>query len=152
MRKFMDQYPHAYWSDFVPHALMMLRFTAHRAHGLPPYTVITGQQPPLPPLINNPQCEATTFPELTAEQEQLYADWVHQRAITLYQLVLTRRTKAYTRLLARFKRLEKSHQPLSTISIFKEGDLVLRRSRVMGKLQAKADGPYRVLKVAGQFG
>lgn len=109
MRKYLSEYPVAYWSDFVPHALMLLRFTAHRFHGLPPYTVITAQPPSLPSVLSttdSPPLGDSTGP--TTEQEQHYANWVYSRTKVLYQLVLQRRSKAYSRLLAKFKREERN--------------------------------------------
>jgi hypothetical protein len=70
MRKYISEYPNAFWSDFVTHALMMMRFTTHRSHGLPPYTIVTGNKVPLPHILLNPDTESpsemSTQSELTA--------------------------------------------------------------------------------------
>jgi hypothetical protein len=46
---------------------------------------------------------------------------------------------------------ERSAEYMETIFHFKVGDLVLRRRKIMGKIKAKADGPYKVVKVGGSF-
>lgn len=47
VRKYLARYPAAYWSDIVPYALMAMRHTPARAHGFPPFTVLTGLVPVL---------------------------------------------------------------------------------------------------------
>lgn len=42
IRKIMAAYPTMYWSDVVKYVLMAMRFAPTRAHGLPPFTVVTG--------------------------------------------------------------------------------------------------------------
>lgn len=37
-----------YWSDALPLALASMRMTSAASHGLPPFTVVTGQYPSLP--------------------------------------------------------------------------------------------------------
>ena len=46
---------------------------------------------------------------------------------------------------------EKSAEHLETLFHFKPGDLVLRRTKVLGKLASKAEGPYIVVKIGGSF-
>ena len=48
IRKYMAEYPGAQWTDVLPYALIALRLTAQRAHGFPPFTIITGRVPILP--------------------------------------------------------------------------------------------------------
>ena len=40
--------PDTYWSDHLPAALITLRLSASRAHGYPPFALITGLLPVLP--------------------------------------------------------------------------------------------------------
>ena len=40
---------------------------------------------------------------------------------------------------------------METLIHFRLGDLVLRRRKVVGKLAARAQGPYQVIKVGGSF-
>ena len=40
---------------------------------------------------------------------------------------------------------------LETLFHFRKGDKVLRRQKVVGKIASRADGPYLVDKVEGQF-
>ena len=51
----------------------------------------------------------------------------------------------------RLKLDEKSAEHLETLFHFKPGDLVLRRTKVLGKLASKAEGPYVVVKIGGSF-
>lgn len=48
LRKYLAKNPASYWSDMVPYALLAMRMTVHSAHGMPPFTVVTGRYPSLP--------------------------------------------------------------------------------------------------------
>ena len=51
VRKGMTADSNFYWSNHVPTAEMLVWFTRHRAHGLVPFTVITGRHPVLPMVV-----------------------------------------------------------------------------------------------------
>ena len=59
IRRQMTAHPASYWSDAIPLALLAMRMTTARAHGLPPYTIVTGSYPCLPSMLleGNPQDE-----------------------------------------------------------------------------------------------
>lgn len=40
---------------------------------------------------------------------------------------------------------------MDTLFHYKVGDLVLRRRKALGKLESRAEGPYRVVAVGGSF-
>lgn len=46
---------------------------------------------------------------------------------------------------------ERSAENLETLFHFSPGDQVLRRRKALGKLEAKAEGPFEVVRVGGQF-
>ena len=48
VRRLMTEDPSAYWSDAIPAALQCLRMAPTKAHGFPPFTVVTGAFPVLP--------------------------------------------------------------------------------------------------------
>jgi hypothetical protein len=91
----------------------MLRHTTTRAHGFPPYTLITGQHPRLPTIL-------TPYPEnsqqLTSESDERleveYLDSITARLEELHRLAISRRFKGYQRLLQRFRHLEKNAKSL----------------------------------------
>ena len=72
IRRCMTKDPDTYWSNHLPPAGMLLRFTAHRATRLPAFRLATGRLPVLP----------TTLPPLpdplpddpTPEEEAQYAE------------------------------------------------------------------------------
>ena len=51
VRRQMTAHPTSYWSDAIPYALLAMRMTTSRAHGLPPFTIITGSYPSLPSML-----------------------------------------------------------------------------------------------------
>ena len=59
IRRQMTAHPASYWSDAVPYALLAMRMTTSRAHGLHLYTIVTGSYPCLPSMLleGNPQDE-----------------------------------------------------------------------------------------------
>lgn len=60
----------SFWSNHLPPALAMLRFTPSRMTGLAPFTVATGRAPQLPSLPARPLEE---LPEAaTAAEEDVY--------------------------------------------------------------------------------
>ena len=82
IRKYMGRQPAWQWSDIVPYALMALRLAPARSHGLPPFTILTGQVPVLPselplepldePLTDaTPKEEAAYVAEMVARVDQL---------------------------------------------------------------------------------
>lgn len=42
IRKLMTQYPDSHWSDHLGTTIMAMRFATTRAHGLPPFMLVTG--------------------------------------------------------------------------------------------------------------
>jgi transposase InsO family protein len=48
IRKGLTDDPDSYWSDHLAGALLVLRLSTARAHGYPPFTVVTGLIPVLP--------------------------------------------------------------------------------------------------------
>ena len=89
IRKLGAANPTAYWFDFIPDALLLLRHTTTRAHGFPPYTIVTGQHPNLPttlqPLPTHPMSAEPTW-ELDAEGEEAYISKICARMEALHQL------------------------------------------------------------------
>ena len=134
VRKCLSDHSDSFWSDHIPTALMAQRFTRHRKLGFPPFTLITGDSP-LPPsyLLEDPPEEGTPSPEA-------YLDWVASRISNF-------RAKAQNRL--RGAPQIPLRDQLETLFFFEVGSYVLRRSRALGKLAPKRDGPYRVTAVAG---
>ena len=47
VRKYLAAFPGMYWSDVVPYALQALNLAPVRAHGFPPFTILTGSVPVL---------------------------------------------------------------------------------------------------------
>lgn len=54
IRRHLQEFPTGYWSDGVPYALQGLRMAPTRAHGFPPFTVVTGAVPVLPAYLPDP--------------------------------------------------------------------------------------------------
>lgn len=78
IRKYLAAHPTLFWSDVVPFVLMALRMAPTRAHGFPPFTLVTGQIPILPsdlhvaPVADLPQ-------DPTPGQEEAYIEQVCTR-------------------------------------------------------------------------
>jgi len=102
--------------------------------------------------------DATTVPapallpdDITPAMEKAHAEAVAWTASNLRQIIKARLTKMELTLMRRLKLDEKSAEHLETLFHFKPGDLVLRRTKVLGKLASKAEGPYVVVKIGGSF-
>jgi Integrase core domain len=89
IRKYLGQHPTAYWTDIVPYALMALRHTPVRAHGFPPFTVLTGMVPVLASDVQLP-----AVPELpedaTEQQEEEYTLAIIERIESLMDVTRER--------------------------------------------------------------
>lgn len=73
IRKYLTAYPTLFWSDVVPYVLMALRMAPTRAHGFPPFTLVTGQVPILPSDLQ--LAAVAELPEgATAKQEEKYVE------------------------------------------------------------------------------
>ncbi len=77
MRKQLSVQPDSHWSDHVPAALMMLRFSYSTSLKVPPFTVVTGRTP-IPPCY---AIQMQPAPDPDAETPD-YLAWLHHR-ITL---------------------------------------------------------------------
>ena len=77
IRRAMTKDPETYWSNHLPPAGMLLRFTAHRATRLPAFRLATGRVPIIPsaiPLIPDP------LPNDPSPAEELhYAEQLSQK-------------------------------------------------------------------------
>ncbi len=74
MRRSMTTQEDSHWSDHVPAALMMLRFTATPTIKFPPFTVITGRTPVPPAYLSD-----TAVPVDSEKQSEDYISWVLKR-------------------------------------------------------------------------
>lgn len=128
LRKYLAAHPEAYWTDVLPFALIVLRHTAQRAHGLPPFTIVTGRIPILPSSL--PGDLPPDLPEdATEAEEEAYAT-------TLFEMVEALRTATGQRLSsndrliqAALKRKDQRGVHMDTVFHFQTGDLVLRKTR-----------------------
>ena len=74
IRRAMTKDPETYWSNHLPPAGMLLRFTAHRATRLPAFRLATGRVPIIPsaiPLIPDPLPDDPSPTEELQYAEQL---------------------------------------------------------------------------------
>ena len=62
-----------------------------------------------------------------------------------------RLTRLELRLQRKLRREERTVVHFDTLIHYQPGDLVLRCRKVTGKLAARAQGPYQVVKVSGSF-
>ena len=125
-----------YWSDHVPAALMMLRFTPQRTLGLAPFVMVTGHVavPPSHLVEMGVDMGVDDAPELD--------DHLEQRFLRLLE-VLPR---------VRRKLGDVSGQPdLEQVYLFEPGHMVLRRTRSVGKIEPRRDGLYEVVAASGQM-
>ena len=84
IRRGLTKDPATFWSNHLPPALAMLRFTSNRMTGLPPFSIITGRTPQLPSLPARP---LPTLPKMpTQAQEEAYFDVFSDRALDLQRL------------------------------------------------------------------
>lgn len=90
----MTAHPASYWSDAVPYALLTLRMTTARAHGLPPFTIATGSYPSLPSLLLEGAPQDDLPADATPEQETAYARGVNDTVTILIKEVKTRMDRA----------------------------------------------------------
>ena len=108
---------------------MALRFTAHKVLKMPPFTVISGRSPVPPSYLLGDTLVADST-EL--DWSPTYLDWVVPRILALQAKVTSR--------LARAGQPERPSP--DTLFFYQPGDLVLRKSRAIGKLAPKKDGPW----------
>ena len=84
IRRGMTRDPHSFWSNHLPSALALLRFTPHSMTGLSPFSLITGRHPYLPSLPSRP---LPTLPEEpTQAEEKAYYDAYSERAAALAEI------------------------------------------------------------------
>ena len=107
IRKLQGAHSTSYWSDFVPDALLMLLHTTTRAHGFPPFSIITGQHPNLPTSLQPLPIPSPTW-ELDSHGKADYMEAVSARIEELYQLAVNRRFHGYEKLLTAWKEKEKA--------------------------------------------
>ena len=67
----LTQYPESEWSDHVPTALMLMRFTPQKTLGLPPFTLVTGR-PAVPPQHVLDDTEVADFMSVPAGDLEAY--------------------------------------------------------------------------------
>ena len=73
IRKQLAVEPDTFWSDHLPAALITLRLSASRAHGYPPFALITGLLPVLPSDLSEiPAPPLLPEGEPTPEEEKHY--------------------------------------------------------------------------------
>ena len=78
IQKYLAAHPEAYWTDILPYALIVLRHTAQRAHGLPPFTIVTGRLPILPSSLPG-ELPPDLGDDATEEEEEAYASAMYER-------------------------------------------------------------------------
>ena len=74
IRKEASVDPASYWSDHVTPALIALRHSMSRAHGYPPFTVITGLVPVLPSDLTRETPASLPADAATPEEEAAYVE------------------------------------------------------------------------------
>ena len=154
IRKYMAEYPGAQWTDVLPYALIALRLTAQRAHGFPPFTIITGRVPILPATLPQEPPE-DLGDDATPAQEAAYTDGLYSIVKEVMDTTSVRLQHSDRLLRAAIRRRDARATPVDTLFHFAPGDLVLRKSRQWargGKLNPKGDGVWRVLEVKGLMG
>ena len=123
--------------------------TVHTAHKLPPFTLVTGRYPSLPSYLSEDVAPTTWEPNYS--DLEAYAEEVIAKSHELRRVAGDRLLKNDSAVRRRLIAKEKKYVYPATIFIFKVGQLVLRRRKRVGKLAARTDGPYRVIKVTGRF-
>jgi len=104
----MTAHPASYWSDAIPYALLALRMTTARGHGLPPYSVITGSYPSLPSMLLEGANSPGELPDdATPEQEVAYATGVNDTVSRLVSEVKSRMDRADGQVRRRILRQER---------------------------------------------
>ena len=78
--------PNSYWSNYIPMAEMLLRFTRHQAHGLAPFMVITGRHPMLPTMLISDHGWGD-MEDASEKQQEKYADWLAEQAFLINTFV-----------------------------------------------------------------
>ncbi len=87
MRKQLSARPDSTWSDHLPAALMLLRYSQQTTLKVPPFTIVTGRTP-VPP------CYFADPPPAGAEwDDSAYLEWLNER-ITLAAKPPVRNTTA----------------------------------------------------------
>ena len=117
IRKLQGAHPTSFWSDFVPDALLMLRHTTTRAHGFPPFTIVTGQSPNLLTTLQPLPNPSPTW-ELDGNGEIAYVEAVANRIEELHKLAVDRRFHGYEKLLAAWKLKEKAIDHPNSLNFF----------------------------------
>ncbi len=88
MRKQLTARPDSTWSDHLPSALMLLRYSQQTTLKVPPFTIVTGRTPVPPCYFADPP------PTLGAElDDSAYLEWLNHR-ITLASKPPVRTTPA----------------------------------------------------------
>ena len=81
IRKHLTEFPTSFWSDGVPYALQGLRMAPTRAHGFPPFTVVTGAVPVLPCMLPDPDVGLPVDPTPAEEESFVVALLAHMREV-----------------------------------------------------------------------
>ena len=152
LRKSMAADDDSYWSDHVAAALITLRHSLARSHGYPPFTIITGLIPVLPSdLTEVPPPPAPPEGKVTAQQERDYAEGVARTVREVRRIAKLRLARSELRLRQRLRRMEGQAEEPLTLFHFGVGDKVLQRQKTISKLAAKAEGPFLVVRVGGNY-
>ena len=127
-----------------------MRHSMAASHGYPPFTLVTGQLPILAADVNVevelPGEDATPY------EEQEYVQKMVKTLQSIRDIARLRLTDLEIKLRERMLKNEASTENMHTMFHFKVGDLVLRRAKNIGKTKARAQGPYRVMKITGRYG
>ena len=142
------------WTNALLYALMALRLTPTRAHGLPPFTIITGSVPTLPSdLPMDPPPDLAE--DATDEQELAYVEALFECMEALRTAAAERMSAGDRRVQQALRRRTGAAEAPTTLFHYRPGDLVWRKVKQWekgGKLAPKTSGIYRVLKVRGVLG
>lgn len=100
---------------------MALRLSTARAHGYPPFTLVTGLLPTLP---SDLQQDIVVLPEgeVTAAQEKDYVNQLLQVVAAVRRVAQARMTKLELQLHRRLRQQEKSNEHTDTLFHYRIGD------------------------------
>lgn len=101
--------------------MLALRLSTARAHGYPPFTLVTGLLPILP---SDLQRDIAVLPEgdVTAAQEEHYVRQLLMTVAAIRKVAQARMTKLELQLHRRLRQQEKSSEHIETLFHYREGD------------------------------
>jgi hypothetical protein len=124
VRRYLGRQPTLFWSDVIPYALVALRMTPASAHGLPPFTVITGGIPVLPSQLPE---DADELPgeDATPQEEADYMAAMARRIEEIRERTGASLSRRERLIQAALKRRDARGTTPETMFLFSAGDLVL---------------------------